>query len=328
MTATNSPIHLQALSPALVASLRPRGPAAEAIAGLWWVMLAMGGFIFVVFAALLVRALFRRGSSEEAGEDLAGQQPPTTGHRWILVGGVALPTIVLIALMWLTLAALKAVSPIPPADAVTIEVVGHQWWWEVKYPNQGVTTANEIHIPVGIPVEFTLRSDDVIHSFWIPALHGKLDALPDYTTTLIIQADEAGQYRGACAEFCGLQHTKMGLLVVATPREQFEAWVVGQQQPAPTPSGAARQGLEVFLSSECVECHTIRGTGADAGIGPDLTHLADRLTIGAGTLLNEPEQLAAWVRDPHASKEGVEMPAAELSDDELEDLLVYLASLR
>ena len=328
MTATYSPILLQALSPTMVASLRPRGPAAETIVGLWWVMLTIGAVIFVVFAVLLVRGLFRRGSSEEAGEDLAGQQRGTTGLRWILVGGVALPTIVLFVLMWLTLAAMKAVLPIPPADAVAIEVFGHQWWWEVNYPDLQVTTANEIHVPVGVPVEVTLRSDDVIHSFWVPALHGKLDALPDYPTTLVIQADEAGQYRGACAEFCGLQHAKMGLLVVATPLEQFEAWVVGQQQPAPTPSGAAQQGLEVFLASDCVECHTIRGTGAGADAGPDLTHLADRQTIGAGTLPNTPEHLAAWVRDPHASKEGVEMPAAELSDEQLEALLLYLASLR
>jgi cytochrome c oxidase subunit II len=291
-------------------------------------MLALGGVIVVVFAVLLVRGLFRRGSSEGAGEDVARQRPTATGLRWIFVGGVAGPTIVLIALMWLTLAAMKVVSPIPPADAVTIEVIGHQWWWEVNYPDHQVTTANEIHIPVGVPVELILRSDDVIHSFWVPALHGKLDALPDYPTTLVLHADQAGQYRGACAEFCGLQHAKMGLLVVATPLEQFEAWVVGQQQPAPAPSGAAQQGLEVFLSSECVDCHTIRGTGAIAGIGPDLTHLADRMTIGAGTLPNETEYLAAWIRDPHASKEGVEMPAAELSDDDLEALLLYLASLR
>jgi cytochrome c oxidase subunit 2 len=290
-------------------------------------MLTTAAVIFVVFAVLLVRGLFRRGSSEETGDDLASQQP-TTGHRWIWVGGVAVPTIVLVVVMVLTLAAMKAVSLIPPIDAVAIEVTGHQWWWEVTYPDLQVTTANEIHIPVGVPVEVTLRSEDVIHSFWVPALHGKLDALPDYSTTLVVQADEAGQYRGACAEFCGLQHAKMGLLVVATPLGQFERWVVGQQQPAPTPSGAAQQGLEVFLSSDCVGCHTIRGTGADAGTGPDLTHLADRLTIGAGTLPNEPEFLAAWIRDPHASKEGVEMPAAGLSDEELEALLSYLGSLR
>jgi cytochrome c oxidase subunit 2 len=251
-----------------------------------------------------------------------------TGNRWILLGGVGVPMIVLVVILWLTLVAMERVTPLTSAEAVEIEVVGHQWWWEVNYADQGFSTANEIHIPVGVPVEVTLRSDDVIHSFWVPALHGKLDALPDYPTTLVIQAEEAGSFKGACAEFCGLQHARMGLLVVATPLDEFEAWILGQQQPAPTPQGVGQQGLAVFLSSQCVECHTIRGTSADAGTGPDLTHLADRQTIGAGTLANEPDQLSAWITDPHASKEGVKMPAAEFSEEQLEALVSYLATLK
>ena len=313
--------------PTFLMSLRPRGAAAEVIAGLWWVMLAIGGVIFVVVAALLLVGLFRRGDSDEAPEELAREREGA-GNRWILVGGVGMPMIVLVVILWLTLVAMERVTPVAGAEAVAIEVVGHQWWWEVNYPDHGFSTANEIHIPVGIPVEVELRSDDVIHSFWVPALHGKLDALPDYPTTLVIQAEEVGRFKGACAEFCGLQHANMGLLVVATSLEEFEAWILGQQQPASTPVGVGQQGLAVFLSSQCAECHTIRGTGAEAGTGPDLTHLADRQTIGAGTLANEPDQLAAWITDPHASKEGVKMPAAKFSEEQLEALVSYLATLR
>jgi cytochrome c oxidase subunit 2 len=210
-----------------------------------------------------------------------------------------------------------------------VEIVGHQWWWEVRYSEEGVTTANELHIPVGRPVAIELTSADVIHSFWVPELAGKLDALPDGTNTLVIEAEEPGEYRSECAEFCGLQHAQMGLVVVAEPTEQFSSWVAGQQQPAQEPADeTARRGRDVFAEAGCGSCHTVQGTEAEGADGPDLTHVARRPTIGAGAAPNAPDDLAAWVADPHTVKEGVAMPAADLTDEELEAVVAYLETLQ
>lgn len=223
---------------------------------------------------------------------------------------------------------MRNVPTIAPREALAIEVVGHQWWWEVRYPEQGVTTANEIHIPVGRPIAFQLTSADVIHSFWVPPLGGKLDALPEDVTTLVLEAGEPGEYRGECAEFCGLQHAKMGLLVVAEPEARFASWVAGRQVAAVEPiEPAAVRGQEVFFRSGCASCHTIEGTAATAAGDPDLTHLASRDTLGAVAVSNTSEHLAEWVADPHSIKSGVEMPATELSDQELDALVAYLETL-
>jgi cytochrome c oxidase subunit 2 len=213
-------------------------------------------------------------------------------------------------------------------DRLVIEVIGHQWWWEVNYPDQGFVTANEIHIPVGEPVQVQLIAADVIHSFWVPELHGKLDLVPGQTNTLWLEADTVGEYRGLCAEFCGIQHAKMLFVVVAEPREEFDAWAAAQQEPAPQPAGElAQQGLVVFTDAGCNDCHTVRGTAAEGELGPDLTHFASRLTIGAGVYPNDRETLASWVLDPHTLKEGNLMPATSLSETELEALLAYLELL-
>lgn len=290
-------------------------------------MLAVGTAIFALFAVLLVRGLVRR-PDPAAGTGAPSERPGRFDSRWIVGGGVILPTVVVFGLMWLTVAAINTVMRPGSADSIRIEVVGHQWWWEINYVDHGFTTANEIHIPVGVPVDLTLQSADVIHSFWIPALHGKLDALPDYPTKLVLQADEAGDYQGTCAEFCGLQHAKMGLLVVAAEQDRFLAWADAQREPAPAATGANQRGLDVFLSSDCAKCHAIRGTTATGSTGPDLTHLAARQSIGAGTRPNNSESLAAWVTDPHASKEGVAMPPSRLTGEDLAALVSYLASLK
>jgi cytochrome c oxidase subunit II len=307
-------------------SLDPAGPGAEVAADLWWLMLPLGVAVFVLFAALLGRSLFdRRGVDASA----PAPDPATLTRRWILAGGVLLPLVVITVVFGATLTAMRGTPGAASSDALTIEVVGHRYWYEVRYPDQGVTTANEIHLPVGRPVSFELSSDDVIHSFWVPELGGKLDMMPDGPNTLVLRADEAGEYRGRCAEFCGLQHTRMGLIVIAEEGDDFASWLDEQRRPAVEPrDDAARRGQEVFFESDCATCHALAGTPATATDGPDLTHLASRRTLAAAMLPNEPDELAAWIRDPQEVKQGVEMPAAELTDEEIDDLVAYLGELR
>ena len=306
-------------------SLDPQGPVAETMAGLWWLMLGLGVVVYAVFAFLLVRGLFRR---RDATDSPPGGPAPKRFDWWVLGGGVVMPVVVLTVVLGGTVWALREVPSSAPQGALVVEIVGHQWWWEVRYPEEGITTANELHIPVGRPVAVELTSADVIHSFWVPALAGKLDALPDGTNTLVLEADEPGEHRSMCAEFCGLQHAEMGLIVVAEPTEQFASWVVNQQEQAEGPADeAGRRGEDVFVGTDCASCHTVRGTSADGTEGPDLTHVASRPTIGAGAAPNAPEDLTAWVTDPHTIKDGVLMPAADLDDEELEAVVAYLESL-
>jgi cytochrome c oxidase subunit 2 len=218
-------------------------------------------------------------------------------------------------------------------QGVNIEITGHQWWWEVRYQDPDAssifTTANEIHIPVGVPVTFTLKATDVIHSFWVPNLHGKKDLIPGKVSTIWLQADKAGVYRGQCAEFCGHQHAHMALWIFAEPREQFDAWRRNQIQSAVAPASSTEQkGQQVFLSSACVMCHAINGTTAGANVGPNLTHLASRNTIAAATLPNDREHLAQWVSDSQQIKPGNRMPPNKLLPEDMQALLDYLQSLK
>ncbi len=308
-------------------ALDPEGPVADSAAGLWWLMLALGAGVFVIFAVFLVVGLFRHrpGDAPEAGP-----QPPDRFGPWLVGGGVALPLVVISIVFAATVHAMRAVPTTAPAGALVVEIVGHQWWWEVRYPAEGITTANEMHIPVGRAVALQLTSADVIHSFWVPALGGKLDLLPDKTNTLVLEADEPGRHLNRCAEFCGLQHTLMGMDVVAEPADAFAAWVASRQGPAAQPAAAnAQRGQNVFLGAgNCGACHTVRGTPATATTGPDLTHVASRASLGAAAVPNTAEQRARWVSDPHAIKRGVAMPAPEITGDQLADLLAYLEGLR
>lgn len=309
-------------------ALDPQGPAAESIADLWWIMLGLGVAVFVLVAVLLAVGLFRRGGRSDGG---AIGAEPASAARWLVGGGVVLPVVVLVVVFAATIESMREAPAEADADGedLVIEIVGHQWWWEVRYPEEGFTTANEVHMPVGRPVTFELTSADVIHSFWVPALGGKRDLLPEGMNTLVLQADEPGEHLSACAEFCGLQHALMKLVVVAEPPEQFSAWVADQQEPAAELAGAqARQGRDVFVTQECASCHVVRGAPGTGGDGPDLTHVATRPTLGAGAVSNTPPHLAEWVTDPHAIKAGVAMPSVELTDGELDDLLAYLGSLR
>jgi cytochrome c oxidase subunit 2 len=246
----------------------------------------------------------------------------------ILAGGVVMPVVVVGTVFAATVVAMRDVSRTTPRDALVIEIVGHQWWWEVRYPTEGFTTANEVHIPVGRPIAFQLTSVDVIHSFWVPALAGKLDLLPDGVNTLVLEADVPGVHHTECAEFCGLHHAHMELTVVAEPTDEFISWVDAQRQPAAEPDRAmTRRGQELFIESGCAQCHTIRGTAAAGMTGPDLTHIASRPELGAGVLPNTPEDLAAWITDPHTTKNDIAMPAAQVSEQDVDAIVAYLETL-
>jgi cytochrome c oxidase subunit 2 len=225
------------------------------------------------------------------------------------------------------------VASLGASSALSIAVTGHQWWWEIEYEDgvasRRMRTANEIHLPIGRPVVIKVTSRDVIHSFWVPNLQGKRDLIPGYTTAIWLQADRPGIFRGQCAEFCGLQHAHMAFDVVAETEAEFERWLQGRRQSAREPQNAVeRQGHEVFMTTRCASCHTVRGTAANGQIAPDLTHVASRSTLGAGTLPNTPEHLAAWIRDPQASKPGNQMPPNPLSSEQARALLAYLATLQ
>jgi cytochrome c oxidase subunit II len=253
--------------------------------------------------------------------------------RTTVIVATAATTIILFVFLVLDLSVGRAITRNPGPEALQVRVTGHQWWWEVQYrdslPQNWATTANEIHVPVGRPVVFELRSTDVIHSLWPPNLNGKRDLIPGNENSIWFQAESAGVYRGQCAEFCGHQHAKMGFLVIAEPQDSFRTWLAAQRDTAMTPTDSiALRGQEVFLSSSCVMCHTIAGTPAGSRIGPDLTHLASRRTIAAGTLPNTRGNLADWIVNPQAIKPGVRMPATSLDSDDLQALLTYLESLK
>lgn len=305
--------------------LAPAGPAAEVIAGLWWLLFSMAAVVFVVVLALFVYALFRRRGSEP---EEVKEANPRLDRLLIVVGGITIPALILAVVFIATVRGLGALAAPDIPEERVIEVVGRQWWWEVHYPSYQFTTANEIHIPVGVPVQLRLTSADVIHSFWVPELHGKLDLMPNDINFLSLQAGEPGIYYGQCAEFCGLQHAKMGLIVVAQPMEEYLLWLEQQQQPAAEVSEEELlAGQRVFLSSDCGECHTIRGTDATGILGPDLTHLASRLTLAAGVLENNRGNLGGWISNPQSIKPGNKMPAVDLTGPQLQSLLVYLESL-
>ncbi|HEX7002933.1 MAG TPA: cytochrome c oxidase subunit II [Trueperaceae bacterium] len=298
----------------------PRGPAATGIAQLSWVLFIVALIVVVIVLALYLFALTSEGAPRGT--------TPSWSTPFVVIGGIVVPTFILISVLTYSLGKTSALQEVGEGEPITIEVVGNQWWWEVRYPEEGVVTANELRIPVGVPVRLELTSDDVIHSFWVPTLNGKMDLVPGRTNTLIIEAEEVGLYRGSCAEYCGTQHAKMNLLVLAEPRETFEGWLADQRRSAALPdTPLEREGLEVFLSSACVYCHTIEGTNATGDLGPDLTHLASRLTLGAGTIANNRGNLAGWIVNSQALKPGNRMPPMYLEADDLQALLAYLGSL-
>jgi cytochrome c oxidase subunit 2 len=308
----------------------PVSTPAFLIRDLSWLMLAVTGAIFVVVAYLLIHALvrFRTRRGEEDREP-----PQVYGSNSIEVAWIVVPLLIVVVLF---LATTRTVFEIEraaaPGGALRVTVVGHQWWWEFRYPDLGIVTANELHIPLSERAErrltfLRLESVDVIHSFWIPQLNGKTDVVPNHPNTMWVEPVRAGPYYGQCAEYCGTQHANMQIRVFVHPKEEFDRWVVTQQVRAPElPEVAA--GRALFLAMACVNCHAVRGTSADGTFGPDLTHLMSRATIGAGVARNTRENLLWWIRDPAHLKPGALMPAMNLTDDQISAVVAYLLTLK
>ena len=305
--------------------LHPAGPAAAQIAWLWWVLFAVCAAVFAIVMALLAFAIFCRPREPRETSPLDSTSP--LGNRFIIVSGIAIPAVILLAILVISVKAQVALE-LPKTD-LTVRVSGHMWWWEVRYPDQGIVIANEIYIPVGEPVRVELVSADVVHSLWVPNLQGKMDLLPDKTNTTWLTADRAGTFQGACAEYCGIQHALMRLVVVALPRDEFDAWLAARRQPpAVEQSDLLRRGREVFFASSCHNCHAIAGTQAVGARGPDLTHLGSRRTLGAGVLPNNRENLSDWITNPQAIKPGNLMPSTRIDPEDLRGLVEYLQSLK
>lgn len=304
-------------------ALDPAGEGAESIARLFWWMTGGALLIWAAMVALAIHAIWsRREAHTERSAKLL-----------ILVGGVAFPTLTLAGLLTYGLSMLPGLVAPAPEGSLRIEITGRQWWWRVRYatPDGGtVELANEIRLPVGEPVDLRLDSDDVIHSFWIPSLGGKVDMIPGRTTRLVLLPTRTGVFRGVCAEYCGSAHALMSFDVAVVERADFDAWLALQRSPAVVPTDArAASGAAHFLSDGCGACHTIRGTAADGVVGPDLTHVGGRASLGAGVLRKEPGAFVRWISATETLKPGVHMPAFDmLPQEELELLAAWLEALR
>jgi cytochrome c oxidase subunit 2 len=306
--------------------LHPASKQGHAISLIWWVTFAGCTIGFGVIVVLLSLGWFRRNRDKLpfGGGDRAGTA--------MVVGlGVFVPILVLSALfVWSDLFVIKTTeAPAASSTRLSVKVIGHQWFWEVRYPGTDAVTANEIHIPVRTRVDVLGTTADVIHSFWVPELNRKADLIPGRVNRLLLDADRAGEYRGQCAEFCGLQHANMAMYVFAEPPAVFRRWLASEERPARKPATAvAREGARLFLRLPCSGCHTIRGTSADGTVGPDLTHLATRTTLAALTLPNEPSDLTHWIENPQKYKPGSKMPGFALTDRQSAALVAYLDGLK
>ncbi|HYC71900.1 MAG TPA: cytochrome c oxidase subunit II [Opitutaceae bacterium] len=304
-------------------ALAPAGRGAEQLADLFWWMTAGAIAVWAAVVALTWRAI-------RARRDAPAERRATT---LIIGGGVAVPTLILAALLAYGLSMLPPLLAPAPPGSLRIEVVGEQWWWRVRYhPPEGepFDLANEIRLPVGAPVQFELTAPDVIHSFWIPALGGKIDMIPGRRNRLTLEPTRVGTFRGVCAEYCGTAHARMAFVVVVTEPAAFEGWLAAQRAAAAEPATAdAARGRDRFFANGCAACHAVRGTGARGGVGPDLTHVGSRASIGAGTVANDPAGFARWLAATGEVKPGVLMPHyGMLPPDEIDALAAYLESLQ
>ncbi len=298
---------------------------AAGIATLWWWMLYAFTLVFVITIALLFLGVLR-------AKKHPGQLSRKASSYLVVIAGVVIPLATVITLVGGSLTLGRSISEMPPSDAIPIKVIGHMWWWEVHYlddNNESIAvTANEIVVPVGKPVKILLASNDVIHSFWVPQLHGKTDMIPGRVNMTWFTADKLGVFRGQCAEFCGTQHSLMAFTVESVSPPDFDKWLEVQSQQAAVPATKAQQaGLSVFMTSGCAGCHTIRGTAAIGEIGPDLTHFGSRSTLAAVTKPNTIGHLAGWIADPQRIKPGNRMPRTQLAAQDLLNLVAYLQNL-
>jgi cytochrome c oxidase subunit 2 len=309
--------------------LAPAGPYAETLERLWWTFFIPCTIVFVLVVATLALVIYRGAHRREPDQTDEG----TRVSAKYVAAAMSLTIAILIGLLIVSVATGRSVSPVYDEVTREIQVTGHQWWWDVQYldprPDRIAQTANEMHLPVGERVKIILTSSDVIHSFWIPNLHGKRDLIPGRKAILTLQADRPGIYRAQCAEFCGLQHAKMGFIVIVESKEAFARWLDRQRAPAPHPKTADQQrGQQVFLQTSCALCHAIKGTSAGARTGPDLTHVGSRRTLGAAVIPNNRGNLTGWIADAGSVKPGVLMPPNPLDSDDLHALAAYLESLK
>jgi len=293
-------------------------------------VLAVTGAIFLIVSGLLAYSLVRFRA--RAGDD--GREPPQIyGSNPVELAWTTVPLLIVFVLILTTARTIYKVQAAPrPPGAINVRVIGHQWWWEFQYPDLGIVTANELHVPVSDPNNPTptfleLESADVAHSFWVPRLAGKTDLIPNKKNSMWIDPHRPGTYLGQCGEFCGTEHALMLLRVVVQPKGEWRRWVTAQQKPAVVDPSVAR-GRRLFDSTACINCHTVRGTVAAGKFGPDLTHLMSRETLAAGTALNTVEHLRVWVGNPAVMKPGALMPAMNLDKRDLDDLVAYLTTLR
>jgi len=316
--------------------MNPAGPQAENLSRLWWLMFIVCSIVFLLVMIALLLAL-RKRNPEPLAKATPVLEPPQDQERRkrnVVLSAVTITVIILWVFLIASYSAGRSMTAeLANKNGLSIEVTGHQWWWEVRYQDVDAsnifTTANEIHIPVGVPVTFSLRATDVIHSFWVPNLSGKKDLIPGKINTIWLQADKPGVYRGQCAEYCGLQHAKMALWIVAEPQEQFNAWRQNETQTSVPPANdSQKRGQQVFLSTTCVMCHAINGTPAGSNIGPNRTHIASRNMIGAATMTNSREHLEQWIKDSQQVKPGNKMPQHNFAEQDLQSLLDYLQNLK
>lgn len=298
--------------------LTPHSGPAHSITTLWWVMFGVSCVGLALIGTLLLLGWIRRN---RAALPFGGTERAAT--RLVIGLGIATPLVLLTALfVWSNVFVIRRTSaPAPSSTQLTVHVVGHQWYWSIGYGNRRDTTANELHIPVRTRVDVIGTSADVIHSLWVPELNRKIDLIPGRTSRVLLDADRVGTYPGQCAEFCGVQHAHMELIVIAQPRAEFERWLRGEKRPASS-------WLPLFADKGCANCHTIRGTPADGTAGPDLTHVASRATLAAATIPNDRAHLRGWLSDPQGVKPGTKMPNLPLSENDLERLVTYLESLK
>ncbi|MCU1301016.1 MAG: cytochrome c oxidase, subunit [Candidatus Sulfotelmatobacter sp.] len=308
----------------------PASTPAKSIFGLSLFVLAVTGVVFLVVFTLLLYSVvkFRKRRNDD------GREPPQVyGSNQVELAWTIIPILIVVALFMATARVIASVQKDPRLDnAIEVVAIGHQFWWEYRYPGLGVVTANELHVPVSddnqpSPTFIKLLSADTDHSFWVPRLAGKTDLIPNHPNSMWIDPHEAGVYLGQCAQYCGTQHAKMLLRVYVQQRGDFDRWIQEQRQPA-TVSSAASQGQRIFETTACINCHTVEGTVASGRFGPDLTHLMSRDTIAAGAATNTPENLRQWILNPDAIKPGSLMPAMQLSDQDLNALTAYLETLR
>ncbi len=307
----------------------PASTNAKPIHDLFLVVFATAAVVFVIVAgALMYTAVrFSRHKDNALPQQIEGNT--RLEIAWTLIPAAALVVVFIFSLQ--TLFKISSPQPAPAGQAETslrVRVIGHRWWWEFVYPALNITTANELHVPVGVDLTLDVEAADVVHSLWVPNLAGKQDAIPGHVNPMYLRVTEAGVYLGQCAEYCGTDHADMRLRVIAESPDEFQAWVQNQQAPVPALSGEAAQGQQIFMKGMCVACHTINGTAAKGVAGPNLTHFASRQIFAGAVADNTPENLAGWLADPGSVKPGVMMPNPHLTPEQISALTAFLEALK